>query len=219
MSDSFRIQICSSSDLYEKPLGLSVICRGKPYYFDTLHTSSVPVDLVIPRKLLNDGVHQVTLFTPSGEIVAERLFWVESEKGGLQLRISQNARYYMPFSPIALNMQLQGNDGTPIEGSFSFSVREQEGELLHSDAAGLRSTLLLTFDLKGYIHCPEYYFSNDSLSRKALDLLLLVQGWRRYDWKEMAGLDTFRLKHPIEDGLLVDGRVLKKIVIRHLCKV
>jgi hypothetical protein len=41
-----------------------------------------------------------------------------------------------------------------------------------------------------------------------LDLLLLVHGWKRYEWKPMAGLQTFHLQHPMEKGLLIIGQAL-----------
>ncbi len=74
--------------------------------------------------------------------------------------------------------------------------------------SSMEEQLLFLSDLKGYIAHPSYYFeSDDSLHRRHLDLLLMVQGWRRYEWDELAGRRPFNLKHPIEEGLLVDGRV------------
>ena len=35
-----------------------------------------------------------------------------------------------------------------------------------------------------YVRRPSWYFeSDDTLHRRALDELLMVQGWRRYEWK------------------------------------
>ena len=68
--------------------------------------------------------------------------------------------------------------------------------------------LLLTSDLRGYIRNPEYYLeANDTEHRAAADLLMMVQGWRRYDFKMMEGKSTFNKQHGIEDQLYIDGKV------------
>lgn len=45
----------------------------------------------------------------------------------------------------------------------------------------MMTEMLLCSDLKGFVASPAYYFeSNDDAHTKALDNLLMVQGWRRY---------------------------------------
>lgn len=46
---------------------------------------------------------------------------------------------------------------------------------------------------------------HDLEHRKAADLLMLIQGWRKYDWRVMAGTEPALLKEPIEDKLYIDG--------------
>ncbi|MBP5691517.1 MAG: hypothetical protein J6W99_05230, partial [Bacteroidaceae bacterium] len=71
------------------------------------------------------------------------------------------------------------------------------------------SNLLLSSDLRGYIHNPDYYMeSDDSVHRAALDLLTLVQGWERYEWKVMTGQTGFRERYRVEDSLNVNGQLL-----------
>ena len=69
--------------------------------------------------------------------------------------------------------------------------------------------MLLSSDLRGYISHPEYYFAaDDETHRHWLDLLLMVQGWRRYDFREMAGIKPFELKEPVETGQLLTGHLV-----------
>ena len=46
---------------------------------------------------------------------------------------------------------------------------------------------------------------------RALDLLMMVQGWTRYDWRMMAGVEPFAVRHYTEDGLVVDGWAFSRI--------
>jgi hypothetical protein len=69
--------------------------------------------------------------------------------------------------------------------------------------------MLLSSDVKGYIHNPDYYFeADDEEHRRAADLLMMVQGWRRYDWNVMT--DRKRLTEKaemIEDKLYIAGQL------------
>ena len=62
--------------------------------------------------------------------------------------------------------------------------------------------------------CPSasWYFESDDLShRRALDDLLMVQGWRRYDWERMAGRSPFELKYMPEQGIELHGKVVSMV--------
>jgi hypothetical protein len=73
----------------------------------------------------------------------------------------------------------------------------------------LMVNLLLSSDLKGYIRNPDFYLEkDDSLHRRALDLLTLVQGWERYEWKVMTGQTDFRERYRVEEQLNVNGMIL-----------
>lgn len=59
--------------------------------------------------------------------------------------------------------------------------------------------MLLSSEVRGYVNNPQFYFnSNDSLSKKALDVLMMVQGWTRYDYTQLAKPIVSTPKYPIE---------------------
>ena len=67
-------------------------------------------------------------------------------------------------------------------------------------------------EIKGYVRRPTWYFeADDTLHRRALEQLLMVQGWRRYDWNRQAGLTPFELKCPPEQGIEVRGQVVSMV--------
>jgi hypothetical protein len=79
--------------------------------------------------------------------------------------------------------------------------------------------LLLMSEIKGYVRNPSYYFdTSTSLSNRTstsfndrtahLDLLLMVQGWRRYSWEKMAGIEDVELEYLPEQGIEIHGRVV-----------
>lgn len=89
--------------------------------------------------------------------------------------------------------------------TFSLAVRDWATETngYHQD---VRTWMLMTSDLRGFIERPDFYLErNDAFHRRAADLLMMVQGWHKYDMDMMSGHKTFVKKQPYEDGLYVDG--------------
>lgn len=206
-TDSLKLECSKNDALPDGVAGISILCRGRACYFDTLHLKKAPITLSVARKALGPGINQVTLFSSTGEVLAEREVWNETPEL-LQLDIKQNDSIYKPFSPIVLDMTLKDGAGKAVEGNFSLSVREQSGELV-ARGTGIRTGLLLSSDIKGYLHHPEYYFeATDAAHLTALDLLISVQGWKRFDWQEEAGIHPIELKYPVEDGMLTYGRLV-----------
>lgn len=72
----------------------------------------------------------------------------------------------------------------------------------------MNTWMLLSSDVKGYISNVDYYFeADDTEHRKAADLLMLTQGWRRYDWELMSGQKDFDRPQPVEDKFYVFGKL------------
>jgi hypothetical protein len=81
-------------------------------------------------------------------------------------------------------------------------------DLLPDTTVNILSTLLLTSELKGYIEDPVYYFRNDSkrVSRH-LDILMMTQGWRKYDPALILKGDIQYPKGILELGTVVSGSI------------
>ncbi len=189
-------------------LGIDLACRGQLYGADTLTFSQVnAISLTFPTKLLPSGVIQVTLHTMDGRPLAQRLSFVDHDSK-MQFNIKPNKKSYRPFEKIDLDFNLKDAKGKPIETEFSLSVRDAESMADDPYADNILTNLLLSSELKGYIQSPGYYFEDNSPERRAdLDLLMMTQGWSRYDWKRIAGFDTSAFAHAYEESLLVEGNV------------
>ncbi len=66
---------------------------------------------------------------------------------------------------------------------------------------------MLTSELKGYIEDPAYYFRDGPQASWALDLLLMTQGWRRYDIPRLTQGKLSRPVIPLEATPAITGRV------------
>jgi len=202
------ILIQKSPGLSIEPLGLSISCRGKLYGFEQVTIGEENALLLsLNKKILPSGVTQLTLYNTRGEILSERLLFI-NHNSQMKVEMTQKKEIYKPYEKMDLQFQLSDFKGNPVETTFSAAIHDKatSGTNVHDD--NILTNLLLSSELKGYIENPGYYFESTDISRKqALDLLLLTQGWSRYSWKQMAGAASFDIKYPIEKDLIVEGKV------------
>jgi hypothetical protein len=78
------------------------------------------------------------------------------------------------------------------------------------DANTIYSDILLSSDIKGKVYNPGYYLASDADSVTAnLDLVMLTNGWRRFDWDKIKNGILPTLKYPRETDLMkLSGKVL-----------
>lgn len=166
-----------------------------------------PAEIAIAQKELPAGVNQITLFDASGKIYAERLFFVKNDllaQNPLQVEGLQEK--YDAFAPIELTL----SQSAPADAHVSLAVRDASSMTANFDNGTILTEMLLSSDLKGFIENPGYYFeADDSTHRADLDLLMMVQGWRRYKWTELSGLSTFRLNYLPEKYQTLSGRLYR----------
>ncbi len=153
---------------------------------------------------LQTGVAQITVFNTQGRVWADRLVFVN--KNDLQQnKVSISGGKgdgYEAYAPVNLTLQ-----GAP-NATLSVAVRDNDNSTYTFDTGNILTEMLLCSQLKGYIEQPDYYFeANDDIHRRHLDLLLLVQGWRRYKWVEMATPGAFALTEPYERTEWLYGQV------------
>lgn len=199
------IVIGKSSELKPETLGLSVLCRGKVASFRKIQIEKESILIKIHKDSLTVGVNQITLFNSKGRILCERLFFVnESRQKNIQLLTEK--KLYNPNELVSLDFK------TDPDAVFSISIRDPKGDVL-SWNADIYTNLLLSSDIKGYIRDPGYYFEipNDPKRKMALDILMLVQGWSRYNWKQQAAGVEFPYFHNYENGIILQGSLVPVI--------
>jgi hypothetical protein len=208
LPNSVFVRIEKSPTLPSQTLGLTVMCRGEISVFETVETGSEPSVVKIPKESLQSGVNQITLFDSNGEVFAERQLFIHPPMGeATSVKVISDKNIYEPREKIKLDFEVSGGQASVL----SVAVRDAGTTMVTTDAGNILSNMLLSSDLKGFIENPGYYFATDSPDKvHALDLLLLVHGWKRYEWKPMAGVQTFHLRHPMEKGLLIYGQVVGK---------
>ena len=172
------------------PLALHVMSQGVSRFYRPLDGSST---VSIPLDSLPTGVNQLTVFNAEGRIYADRLFFVNHhDHAAPRLAVSGIRTQYEPFDSITLRLQL--SDPADSVAGLSLAVRDRATEEFSYDNGTMLTEMLLSSEIRGFVENPGYYFeADDSIRRRTLDLLLMVQGWRRYEWRAMAGIEPLEL--------------------------
>lgn len=204
--------IVNASGTNKELIGYTLQCRGLLTAFDTLRMVDGIADTVnIPTEQLITGVNQLTLYNSRGEILAERLFFVSPPKEQPTLSlITQLPDSLQPFEKVTIDFQANASNSYSTQAHFSLSITDSDECGESFDTGDLRSELLLSSDLKGFIKDVDSYFrhTNDTVMRDDIDLLMMVQGWRRYEWQTMAGVVPYTPRYAPEYGLQLDGYVV-----------
>lgn len=195
-------------------LALFVSHQGRPLVHKVLSfTKSLMERLVIPTEGLPGGVLQLTLLNRSGATLSERFCYVMPE-APLKMEVQTDGSLYYPFAPIQCKIKAMDQDGKPMKTKLSVSIRHAfQSDYLEYDNT-IYTDLLLTSELKGYIHQPGYYFAESTSARQQeLDVLLMVHGWRKYNLSEMVGTPPVQPRYLPENRLNIHGQ-LKSYVLK-----
>jgi len=204
--DSIGITLRRSELFPAETLGVVVLNGGMYQSYRFVSIQDDEINFKIDKTKLPSGVSQIVLFSNQGEILCDRLIFV-GKNDFLNIQVKTDKSTYKPYEPINMEISIADKQANPVQSVFSLSVRDAANEVEYKQ--NILTDLLLMSEIKGYVHNPAYYFeSDDTIHRRALDLLLMVQGWRRYSWKQMAGIEPLELKSLPEQGIGIDGKVV-----------
>ena len=207
-----QLHIVSKNLPHDKDYAVSILCRGSLKYFEPCDLTNS--QLTIPFDSLLTGVNELTLFDSDGRIWASRLFFVNHHDYDNSLitfepssvSLQSSAVTYQPYEKVELPIVCQGVTEPTV---FSLSIRDTNTDEPTYNNGNLMTDMLLSSDLRGFIASPAYYFeADDETHQRHLDLLLMVQGWRKYKWNELADTTRTMVYQP-ETTLTVEGIVCK----------
>ncbi len=167
-------------------------------------TSGKTVRGIIPMENIPAGIIQLTLFSEDHKPLAERIVFVNKQD------------YYFITD---LNSPLKGLEKRKknviqidvpdtLHTNLSVSVTDAGVNPRLKGEEDIFSSVLLTSDIKGYVHDPAYYFSSEADSvRNHLDLVMMTNGWRRFKWEEALAGKFPKITHLPTEYLTINGKV------------
>jgi hypothetical protein len=158
----------------------------------------------IDKTKLGQGINHITVFNSARQPVCERLIFNRPKLLNL---LGQVQTQYKTRSQVDIGVSTNNTAGKPTAANMSVSVFKLDS-LNNADDTDIASYLWLGSELKGTIESPRYYFDIvTSETDKALDNLLLIQGWSRFKWNDVLDSKQKFAYLPEYDGHLITGQI------------
>ncbi len=178
--------------------------RGSLFYSSLVNKKSPYASF--PLADLRPGIISFLLIDKNNKMLSERLVFARPQHTD-SLTLQTDKAQYEARDLVNIDLALTDN-GKPVEGSFAVAVTDASDIKIDSTAANIVSTLLLTSDLKGYIEKPGLYFDpNFKNGAASLDLLMLTQGWRRFNVANILQGKREQNPHFLEKGQTISGKI------------
>ena len=164
-------------------LNLGISSRNLLTLTTKIKINSLINNFIIPLDELPEGIIRVTLEGIEGLPLCERLVYLH-KNNDVYLNVATNKKDYRPREKVSATISLSGDSLFTNGSSLSLSAAEMQFTDSSSYSTSIVSSYLLESDVRGFVEEPSYYFDPANKNRfQDLDLLLLTQGWRDFQWK------------------------------------
>lgn len=179
------------------------------YAAKTVSTKKVLL-MKIPKNKFPTGVTQFTVFNDKGQPMCERVIFLKNDTT-LNINLLTNKSQYNIREKVSIDIEAKDANGQPISADFSMSVTDAEQVLEKPFSENIQTYLLLGSDLKGRVEQPAYYFSKENPeASRHLDILMMTQGWRRYQWNDIMKEELPKPKFSFERGISLSGEISRQ---------
>ena len=153
---------------------------------------------------LPDGVVQITVFNDQQLPVAERIAFVNNNNYSFTTDLHAVEKNLTKHGKSVLQVDVGGKLFSNLSIAVTDAGLDEEGK----DKDNIFSSQLLSSDCKGYIYNAAYYFSSDEDSvKQQLDLVMMTNGWRRFNWEDLLANKWPKLEYLPDDYLSVRGKI------------
>ena len=189
-------------------LHLLVQSRGKIIEHKLFDGNVKSHEWIIDQDDYLPGVYTFTLMDEETRLLAERLaYFLPFAQGSAVFRTEKDS--YRPKEKVRMDIEVMDEFGAPVVGNFSVAVTDAFQVMHLENTEAITSYLNLVSELKGQIESPGYYFNEENPNAAVyLDNLMLTQGWRRFNWENLAKMNDAP-QYRVEPGLTISGRVFR----------
>jgi len=158
----------------------------------------------IPTDSLPDGIMQITLFNKLDQPLAERLVFINNNNFFFITDLSIKEQSNKPRGKNTIQLDVGGD----LRSNLSVAVTDAGLNPTVGAEDNILGELLLSGDLKGHVYDAGYYFASDEDSvKQQLDLVMMTNGWRRFNWEQLLANQWPRIRYAPEDYLSIQGNI------------
>lgn len=182
--DNLYVSVNKAADyVVEKPLYVVLQCRGR--FLGVSVWNDNQEYLLLKKEDLLTGVNQLLLVDAAMNPLSERLVFNLNEKDLAGIAFETDKNNYKQREQVNIFVKFSDTENRLLPADVSISVTDNN-DVTPDTHTNILSTLLVTSELKGYIESPACYFKDRELTTLTnLDLLMMTQGWSRYNIPEV----------------------------------
>ncbi len=213
LKDKIAAQLSATADLVNgKDIYLIAQYNGLVLHAAKQKLNGTDILFNIPKKNLPSGVLQLSILTEQMIPIVERLvFNYNTTSTLLPVSVELNKSSFTTRDKVVADLSVKYEDSDTTRFAalsasvVNFSKVDSTTDRYYSSIV---SELLLKSDLRGFIERPNYYFADlTNIKLTELDNLMLIQGWRKLDWKNYTSTSTAAFRP--EKGLTIAGTIKK----------
>ncbi len=181
------------------------------YKTDIAVTAALPYTGFVPTNTLPTGTMQLTVFDANWQPLAERIAFINNNNYTAAVTLTNKEVSTQKRGKHII--EIEAGDTIPANMSLSITDAGLNNE---KTSSSIITNLLLSGDIKGYIHDPAYYFTNhtnDEL-KSNMDLVMLTHGWRRYNWNNMLVQKMPNTYYSADNYLSTYGQISKDVMAK-----
>lgn len=204
----FQIRVSKTSNVEKAVVYLLIHTRQLVKVAQSRNFSNSTVVFNVNKDQLGDGISHLTIFDEDRRPVTERLFY-KHPKNRLSLQAQLSSKQLSLRKKIEIDITSTDPAGNTLPANVSVAVYRQDSlpSFTHQQ---ILTYLWLSSDLKGPIGNADQYMSDESpATNKALDQLMLTQGWRRFNWDQILSNKPASFSFiPEYEGHIINGTVV-----------
>lgn len=203
-----QVRVNQTANLKSGTIYLLVHTRQAVKVVQSADLSAEQVVFTVNKDLLGEGISHLTIFDGGKRPVAERLVF-KHPKSKLNLQSLLSAKQAGLRKKIDIDITSTDPAGKTLPANVSIAVYRQDSlpTFTHQQ---ILTYLWLSSDLNGRIENADQYLADESpATNKALDQLMLTQGWRRFNWDQILGNKPPSFSFiPEYEGHIINGTVI-----------
>ena len=173
---------------------------GAPLYVRKVESGS----LVFARRMFDNGIVHFVLADSNMNIVSERMAFMWNGDGAFD---DSSMLHFTSGIDSMRNVEIVLPD--TVDADCAVSVVDADMSCADT-VQNIVSSLVLSQELRGFIEQPAWYFGGNGRQRQ-LDLLMMTQGWRRYDMSGVLGGQIQIPKVKPEVSMCISGKVMSNL--------
>ncbi|WGH74111.1 hypothetical protein P8625_08245 [Tenacibaculum tangerinum] len=169
----------------------------------TFQNNNTNYSIIINKENLIAGVNIITVFNENFEPILERIIYNHKKELYADIGITK-----INSTNDSLTFQIKNKSNQKLYLSSSFLPFHTKA---YKPTDNIYNAFIFKPYIKGHIQDAEYYLSNINHKKlRDLDLLLLTQGWSKYDWSNIFNNHP-KTYYEFENGITITGKLNKPL--------